>query len=111
GWTRHSESPDCAVTDCAIHNFGVVYADAAGVWAARAPHLLIEHNHVSQGGYTGISAGWVWGHAYESPQGESPEYHPPRIMERTIIRNNDVSHVMRELIDGGAIYVLGSQGG
>ncbi len=104
-------SADCALADTAIHNFGVTYADTVGVWAADAPHLVIEHNHISQGGYSGISAGWIWGHEYTSPAGECPPYHAPRIMESTVIRANDISRVMRELTDGGGIYVLGSQGG
>jgi hypothetical protein len=108
---RATPSADCALVDCAIHNFGVVYADTVGVWAADAPRLVIEHNHISQGGYSGISAGWIWGHEYTSPPGECPEYHAPRTMESTVIRANDISRVMRELIDGGGIYVLGSQGG
>jgi hypothetical protein len=109
---RHSPpSSGCSLRDCAIHNFGAVYADTVGVWAADAPGLILEHNHISQGGYSGISAGWIWGHEYTSPAGECPEYRIPRIMEHTVIRNNDISRVMRELTDGGGIYVLGSQGG
>jgi hypothetical protein len=104
-------SEDCVVADCAIHNFGVVYGDTPAVWAAYTPRLTIEHNHISQGGYSGVSAGWVWGHEYKSPPGECPEYHAGRVMEGTVIRANDISRVMRELTDGGGIYVLGSQGG
>ncbi len=110
-WKHRSPSPGAMLRDCWIHDFGRVYQDCAAVWAAWTPRLTIRNNRIARGGYSGISVGWSWNHAAQSAPGECPTYNVSAIMEGTVIVQNDVSEVMREQVDGGGIYMLGSQGG
>jgi hypothetical protein len=69
-----------------------------GIFAAYAENLLVEHNELFDLPYSGISVGWGWTDA-------------PSTLRNNTIRRNYVHHVMRELSDGGAIYLLSRQPG
>ena len=83
------------VEDCEIGPFGLDFRSAVGVLLMNAEKARIVHNHIFDGWYTGISAGWVWG------------YYP------SVCRQNEISHNHIHKIgqgclsDMGGIYMLG----
>lgn len=88
------------VADNHIHDIGVVYPGAVGIWMGQSHGNRIIHNHIHDTYSTGISVGWTWG------------YNPTNAHHNTIAFNH-VHHIGRGAIlnDMGAIYTLGSQPG
>lgn len=60
-----------------------------------AQNLIVDHNEVNDGSYTGISVGWGWGAVTD--------------MQNYQIRNNKVTNIIENhLYDGAGLYVLGT---
>ncbi|MDF2927128.1 MAG: hypothetical protein K0R57_6042 [Paenibacillaceae bacterium] len=82
-----------------VNNFfygvGAEYRSAVAVFAAYPLDMDISHNEIANTPYSGITIGWGWGTTDTANRG-------------TRIQNNYIHHVMQELIDGGAIYTLGT---
>jgi len=87
------------VADNHIHDLGLVYAPAVGVWVLQSARNQIVHNHIHDLFYTAISVGWTWGYAPNQSQGNVIEYN----------HIHDVGKGM--LSDMGGIYTLGMQPG
>ena len=88
-----------AVVDCEIADGGHVWAAGVGVLIGRATGNRIEHNHIHDFWYTGISAGWNWGYA------ESDSY-------GNLIEWNHIHDIGKGLLsDMGGIYLLGPAAG
>ena len=83
------------VRDCLIRSTGRVYHAGVGVWIGRSSYNTIEHNHICDLFYTGISVGWSWGYAPSSANHN-------QIVENVI---HNVGQGM--LSDMGGIYTLG----
>ncbi len=81
-----------------IHNTNAVYKEGAGILVLMSGGNKISHNLVYDTTYTGISVGWRW-YAYDT------------LVSNNIIEYNEVHHVMQELNDGAAIYLVGKQPG
>jgi hypothetical protein len=93
------QTHDNAVTDNHIHDGGLVFPQAVGVWVGQSYGNRIAHNHVHDLYYTGISCGWTWGY------GKS-------LAHDNIIEFNDVHDLGKEwLSDMGGVYTLGAQPG
>lgn len=87
------------VSDCSIHDGGIIFHSAVGIWVGDASRNRILHNHIYNFSYSGISCGWTWGFA--------PAYtHDNRIEGNHI---HGIGHGI--LSDMGAIYTLGRQAG
>jgi hypothetical protein len=88
------------VADCHLHNGGLVYPSAIGVWIGNAGFNRIQHNHIHHFAYTGISLGWTW------------SFEPTRTVDNRI-EYNHIHHINHErlLADNGGIYALGVQPG
>ena len=86
------------VSDCAIHDGGVIYPGAIGAWIGNSGRNTIIHNHIFNMPYAGVSCGWTWG------------YEQTRTI-RNIIKDNHVHHIGNLLHDNGGIYMLGCQPG
>jgi lysophospholipase L1-like esterase len=84
-----------SVRDCTIAHGGRIHSAAVGVWIGHASECTVEHCHIHDLTYTGISVGWVWGYA------ESKSHHN-RILHNHI---HDIGHGV--LSDMGAVYTLG----
>ena len=82
-----------------IFDCGEIFHSACGILLTHARNCLVEHNHIHDLFYTGISCGWVWGF------GES------RSCENRIVGNliHDLGKGI--LSDMGGIYTLGVQPG
>lgn len=87
------------VADDHIHDIGLVYAPAVGVWVLQSGRNQIVHNHIHDLFYTAISVGWTWGYGPNQSKGNVIEYN----------RIHDIGKNM--LSDMGGIYTLGIQPG
>ncbi len=87
------------VSDCSIHDGGVIFHSAIGVWVGDASRNRIVHNHIYNFSYSGISCGWTWGYA-------------PAYCCDNRIESNRVERIGHGVLsDMGAIYTLGRQAG
>ena len=80
-----------------VDHYGMNLYNAAAVLIIHARNASIAHNEIHGGTYTAISAGWVWGAAYN-------------VTDNIRVSNNLIYNVgQRVLSDMGAIYLLGRQ--
>ena len=83
------------VSDNFIHDLGLDFYGAVGVWIGHASDNVIAHNEVCDLNYTAISCGWSWGFG-------NTKHH------RNHIEYNYLHDIGRgRLCDMGAIYTLG----
>ncbi len=94
-----AESSETTISDCSIHDGGLIFHSAIGVWVGDASRNHILHNHIWNFSYSGISVGWTWGFA--------PAYTYGNRIEGN--RIHSIGHGV--LSDMGAIYTLGRQAG
>lgn len=87
------------VVDNVIKGYGRYFYSAIGVFITHGRNCVIEHNEISDGYYTAISIGWLWGYAFSATRGNSIRYN----------RIYDVGQGW--LSDMGGIYTLGRQPG
>ncbi len=50
------------ISDNHIHDIGIVYPAAIGVWIGKSSGNRIAHNHIHDTYYSGLSIGWTWGY-------------------------------------------------
>ncbi len=82
-----------------IHNLGIVYPAAVGVWIGQSSGNTLAHNEISDTYYTAISLGWTWGYG-------------PTAAHHNRIEFNNLHNLGRGLLsDMGCIYSLGVQPG
>lgn len=87
------------VADCEIAHAGRLQHSAAGILIGHAFGNLIEHNHIHDLYYTGISCGWSWGYAEQ-------------VARENRIGFNHIHHLGQQLLcDMGGVYLLGIQPG
>ena len=87
------------ITDNHLHNLGLVYAPAVGIWILQSRRNRILHNHVHDLFYTAISVGWTWGYGPNQSKGN-------------IIAYNHLHAIGKNMLsDMGGIYTLGEQPG
>jgi parallel beta-helix repeat protein len=87
------------ITDNDIHQGGLVYPPAGGIFVLQSGGNRIAHNHVHHLYYTAVSLGWTWGYR-ESPCREN------------IVEFNHLHDLGQGMLsDMGAVYTLGLQPG
>lgn len=89
---------DNVIANNLITNLGLVYTNGMGLLASCVSGLIVEHNEISYGRYTGMQIG---NHFGDKDNGTG----------NNLIRYNNVHHVMLHHDDGGAIYTLSRQRG
>ena len=103
GWflpeTEESATSGTAVSGNYIHNIGIVYPSAVGVWIGQSFGNTVAHNEIADTYYTAISLGWTWGYG-------------PTAAHDNHIEFNNLYNIGRGLLsDMGCIYSLGLQPG
>jgi len=87
------------ISDNHIHDIGIVYPAAVGIWIGQSSRNTISHNEIDHTFYTGISAGWTWGYG-------------PTAARDNLIEFNQIHDIGRGMLsDMGCIYTLGVQPG
>ena len=87
------------VSENYIHNIGIVYPAAVGVWIGQSSGNTVAHNEIGDTYYTAISLGWTWGYG-------------PTAAHDNRIEFNNIYNIGRGLLsDMGCIYSLGVQPG
>jgi len=93
------QNHDNLIADNEIHDLGLVYSPAVGIWILESSHNQIVHNHIHDLYYTAISVGWTRG--YDSNQ-----------CHHNTIAFNHLHSIGKEMLsDMGGIYTLGVQPG
>jgi parallel beta-helix repeat protein len=97
--SEDEQNDENVVADNHIHDLGLVYAPAVGVWVLQSGRNQIVHNHIHDLFYTAVSVGWTWGYGPNQSKGNVIEY-------------NHIHDVGKEMLsDMGGIYTLGVQPG
>ena len=97
-----------------VHDIGVEYMDAVGVFVGYTEATTIAHNEITRLPYSAISMGWGWG---EEDVGGVPKYYQPFKYDtptpsrNNLVEHNHIHYVMQKLQDGGAVYTLGNMPG
>lgn len=90
---------DITITDCTINGYGQVFRSAVGIFVQYAHHCTISHNEISNGYYSGMSIGCIWGYADHATS-------------HLVIEKNHIYNIGQGLLsDMGGIYSLGVQPG
>jgi len=93
------------IADNYVHDVGVEYTGAVGIWGGYARKTTITHNEVGDLPYSGISFGWAGWHT----NADMP-FTNPNIEADNVISDNVIYNVMGVRHDGGPIYTNGPQG-
>jgi hypothetical protein len=108
------------INDNLIHDNGIDFRDAVGLFVSYTTNVVASHNEVYNMPYSGISFGYGWG-IWDA--GGSPDYvgrgtyqYWPTYATPTTARNNQlasnfVHNVMQVDGDGGCIHVLSANPG
>lgn len=94
-----------SITDNYVHDVGVEYTGAVGIWGGYSRKTTISHNEVGDLPYSGISFGWAGWHT-----NATTPFTNPNVMADNVISDNVIYNVMGVRSDGGPIYTNGPQG-
>ncbi len=72
-----------------------LHTGAPAITAYYTENVTIDHNVITQVPYSGINVGWGWDAVHSTPKNNT-------------VSNNYISDYMLQCVDGGAIYVLGT---
>jgi Right handed beta helix region/GH141 insertion domain len=96
---KQTESSGNEIAYNHIHDIGIVYPAAVGVWIGQSSNNVVAHNEINDTYYTAISVGWTWGYGPTAARGNLIEF-------------NSLFDIGRGMLsDMGCIYTLGVQPG
>ncbi|MDD5708458.1 MAG: right-handed parallel beta-helix repeat-containing protein, partial [Kiritimatiellae bacterium] len=87
------------ISDCRVHNSGLIFHSAVGLWVGQSGDNLLAHNEINHLYYTGISLGWRWDLG-------------PSASHNNVVEYNHIHDIGQGwLSDMGGIYTLGDSSG
>lgn len=86
------------ISNNVIRRIGTDYYGSCGIAAGYPAKIRIVHNHIQDVPYTGISLGFGWSQALNA-------------MHDNTVAYNDISDVLKMMVDGAGIYTLSMQPG
>jgi len=98
---REAEAEQAAyneVSDCHIHDGGIVFHGGTGIWISQSHHNLIAHNHIHNFTWSGVAIGMQW-------EDMHPNYH------HNVVEFNHIHDVCQMMGDDGGIYTYGNMPG
>jgi parallel beta-helix repeat protein len=93
------------VSDCHIHDGGLIFHSAVGIWIGQSGDNRILRNHIHDFYYTGLSVGWTWGYEKSLAKGNVIEFNH---VHHIGVRSNGDGPILSDM---GGIYTLGVQPG
>ena len=93
------------VADCHIHDGGLMFHSAIGVWVGQSADNRLTHNLIHDFYYTGISIGWTWGYGPALAAGNVVEFN---CVHHIGVKSNGDGPILSDM---GGIYTLGKQPG
>lgn len=93
---------DCEISNNYIHDICTNMISSCGATVGYGRNIDFINNTIHNLPYTGLSYGWGWG-------GLDHTYTPKSLGGR--IANNHIYNVVKDIIDGGAIYTLSRRDG
>ena len=98
--TEKQHNTDITVTQCYINMTGMAYNSYTGILVTSVENLTLSHNTILNSSYSAISIGWNWA-SYEVSGVSSVN------VINAVVSHNYINNFMINMLDGGAIYVLG----
>ena len=96
---ENDTSSENIISDNHIHDIGIVFPGAVGIWVGQSYGNTLSHNEIHDTYYSGISCGWTWGFG-------------PTAARDNVIEFNHIYKIGRGMMsDMGGIYTLGTQPG
>jgi parallel beta-helix repeat protein len=99
------QTHDIEISNCHIHDGGVVFHSAIGVWMGQTYNNILSHNHIHDFYYSGISIGWTWGYGKSLAYNNKVEYNH---VHHIGIKSGEETPILSDM---AGIYTLGVQPG
>jgi len=96
---------DNTLSNCYIHDGGLIFHSGIGVWIGQSYNNVISHNHIHDFYYSGFSVGWTWGYGPALARGNIIEYNH---VHHIGVRSNGDGPILSDM---AGIYTLGTQPG
>jgi len=93
------------VLNCHIHDGGLMFHSAVGIWIGQSYNNRVSHNHIHDFYYTGISVGWTWGYGASLAKGNVIEFNH---VHNIGVRSDGDGPILSDM---GGVYTLGVQPG
>jgi uncharacterized lipoprotein YddW (UPF0748 family) len=94
-----------AFLDNHVHDGGLIFHSAIGIWVGQSPRNRFIHNHLHDFYYSGFSIGWTWGYGPANAAGNLVEMNH---VHHIGVLSNDDGPILSDL---GGIYTLGNHRG
>jgi len=93
------------ISGCRIHDGGLMFHSAIGIWLGQSPNNVLTHNLIHDFYYTGISIGWTWGYGEALATNNTVQFNH---IHHIGVKSNGDGPILSDM---GGIYTLGKQPG
>ncbi|MBI4835530.1 MAG: right-handed parallel beta-helix repeat-containing protein [Planctomycetes bacterium] len=99
------QTHDTGISNCRIHDGGVIFHSAIGVWIGQSYNNTLKHNLIHDFYYSGISIGWTWGYGKSLANNNKVESNH---VHNIGIKSGEATPILSDM---AGIYTLGIQPG